>query len=260
MNTAAPNRVRIGGTVRIMGGRTESFLHRITSWFREDPEHAKYMLVGEERPERRQDLLDLMVRKGITTDLIPILESLHNDICRLYVRRISSYVLDSGELTPKIDIAKPGVVAGGHAQWVRGRYNSRAHALRFWITNCAKVGENYRDASWLLKNMRFDGWTPNQKNSEDCGANPYTEFKGFCRLEPVARFRQLMTFPIEKFGVDLGALPQIDWPRPPESVTGATHDVVADAESLRGDLQRWEDYYRQLVSKLQEFQVAVDAC
>jgi hypothetical protein len=260
-------KVKIGGTVRVMGGRAEGFIHRIMSWFREDPAHAKYILAGDDHPKQRQDLLVMMVRKGIITDLVPILESLHNDICRLYIRRISAYVLRDPHqpLSPDIDIAMPAVPGMSHSQWVKKRYNERAHAMRFWITNCAKIGENYRDASWLLKNMRFEGWAPN--TSKPCGTascpavngGPYNEFKGFCKHEPVARFRQLMEFPIERFGVDLESLPQIEWPQPPEAVTGATSDLVQDAQSLQGDLGRWEEYYKQLVTKLQEFHQAVDA-
>jgi len=256
-------RIKIGGTVRVMGGRADGFMHRIATWVQEDPDRARSELVGDTDPKTRQELLDQMIQNsGIMSDLTPILESIHNGICRLYVRHVSAYVLNKSELRSDVDIDMPEVKAGmSHVKWVNTRYTAAAHAIKFWISDCAKRGENYRESSWLIKNMRFTGWTPdgcpNEKKYGDL-IDQNTEFKGFCKQEPVTRLLQLLTFPFELFGpLDM---PIIDWVQPPVALIGDTiADHIDGARALTHEFNKWEKYYTRLAGQFQEFRSRIDA-
>ena len=259
-------KVKIGGTMRVMGGRADGWMHRVEVWMGLDSDRARQEIVGDADPKTRQELLMKMIEKSqIFSDLPGNMESIHNDICRLYVHRVSQWVLrEPGQLAPDPDINCDAAARAGlsHRAWVEKRYNERAHAMKFWISDCAKLGANYRDPSWLLKNMRFTGWAPNHPGENTAGcpkinAGPYNEFKGFCQEEPVARFRQLLAFPIEKFGIS--ELPQIEWVQPPAALTGSTGaDHVEGSRALQAELRLWEEYYNRLVGQFGELSLEIE--
>lgn len=234
-NSRTAKKVVIGGTVRKVGGRITGFFDRIATWFGLDPDRGRYEIAGGNMPATKQALLDeIITRSGVKGHLVESLRELHHAICDQYVTHISAIVLSRDRLTPEVDILMPGVT--DHRDWVQRRYTPEAHRMRFWISGDDRVGKNYSDGMWLLKNMHFQGWTG--------------EIKGFCPDEPVARFKQLLDFPIDRFGPL--QMPAIEWPSPPDAVSGVTGDVVKDFHELKEQAHLWEEYYTRLYVQIGE--------
>lgn len=246
----------VGGTMRVMGGRTDGFINRVNAWKKYNSERAAELVTGGNRS--KQSIIKHAVQE-LTSDFVQVLKSLHEAICQMYIRKISKYVLHEGLLRPDIDIKLSDEQNRNLLNWIKKRYNTRAHAMQFWITSCARPGDNYTDASWLLKNIRFLGWDPSQLDgaSASCPVNnpgPYNSFaiKGFCRHEPMERFRQLLSFPIEQFGVDLESF-KTDWPAPPAPLRGDIEGSPAEAlehHDMKLALAEWEEYYKKVVEKI----------
>lgn len=219
-------KITVGGTTHVMGGRAKGYLHRISTWNALDPARAQKEITGGADIVSRQKLLEQMVaRSNISGNLIEVMREVHDAMCQFYVRRISEFV--GRNLTIADDIER------------QNQYNEAAQAMNFHISQAPRIGANYRDAMFLLKNMSFTGWSPDN-------------FTGFCPHAPVERMRQLLTFPIELFGVN--DVPSVMWPTPPDPVSGDITDPVQDAESLREALDAQEKYYVEVVQCFSELE------
>lgn len=270
------HRIVLGGTTHIMGGRAKHFRERVVAWKQLDPYRAKEEAWGSATTLRDQ-LIEMIRNSQVSGNLKQFLRKTHEAICRLWVRRIGDRVLKKTEdsvwsgrkkppahLDPAWDIEQPPVKRGEMTvrQWVAARYSPDAVDMRFWITSLPRIGDNYKaeessstddqqkDAMWLLKNMRFRGW--NDKPEHD------KNFKGWCPFEPVERMRQLLTFPINQFGVDM---PTVEFPEPPEDdLTGAAIDDLDEALArLYPELEVWEEYYVELAQSLGELVRQLDS-
>lgn len=105
-------------------------------------------------------------------------------------------------------------------------------------TNSATFPHNYSDALIRVKSYRFDDYTGEG-------------IQGFCPFEPVERIRQLLTFPVEKFG----APPHIEWgiARVELGVLGAldtSANTIARVRAVRPQLEHWQHYYEQVTREL----------
>lgn len=242
-------KITVGGTVHVMGCRSEVWAKRIETWNSLNPERAISEITGGATPSTRGELLTQMIeRSGVSGHLNNMLLVLHTAICDLYVRRVSLAV--GANLTPDVDIKKPGLTT--LQDWVKKRYNDRAKELKFWITSDPLIGKHYSNSAWLLKNMRFSGWQPLRESEPERAGS--VEFRGFCRQEPVTRLRQLLTFPLETFGIDM---PIMNWPDPPtlEGMETSTTNLIDDSKLLQPALKQWEQYYADLTKKISEFEL-----
>lgn len=107
---------------------------------------------------------------------------------------------------------------------------------------------NYTNAMKRLKLMRFKGYDGDG-------------IKGFCPFEPLARLKQLLTFPIELFADNLPDLSKIiKKVTPPEEVSWDYKRVPNDPSlelynrimATIPVLRNWEKYYTELCSKLKD--------
>jgi hypothetical protein len=209
----------LGGKKFITADDTDFNISRLDIWYKKNPERFVLEATGATLDELKNISRDALLKKIVKQLKLGV-------TCVQFL----------GMLHEKIATVYNNIIL----EWSK-KNKDAAKTENFHIVD-EKYSANYTPAMTKFKNFRF--------NSIDT-----SNIKGFCMMEPVERLKQLLSFPIEKFGeVKLG----IVFPDTPKMKVGNVkisniQDLHIFIHSNKNDITEWHEYYTKLCAAIKEF-------